>query len=70
MHLMSTGRNAKGGGNRRAAYIVATLHAGFHCGGKGERPESAKPEFGISSNEALTVPGWKSDIEKQIFLSG
>jgi hypothetical protein len=43
--------------------IVATLHAGFHC-------RSTVSFIFRKSVEALTEAGWKSDIEKQIFLSG
>jgi hypothetical protein len=48
-------------------HIVATLHAGFHYNPRNPMSIEDKDE---NESKPLTVPGWKSDIEKQIFLSG
>lgn len=46
-------------------HIVATLHAGFHY-----RQIDDQNRRRWAEGNGRTEPGWKSDIEKQIFLSG
>src|SRR5579863_5930464 len=53
------------GGKSTITHIVATLHAGFHYRQIDDQHRRRRAE----GNER-TEPGWKSDIEKQIFLSG
>jgi hypothetical protein len=51
-------------GAKSKTHIVATLHAGFHY------RNSRISNHRFQNAFLRTDPGWKSDIEKQIFLPG
>ena len=64
MNQLESADDGMGKRQESMTYMVATLQAGFHCvpnkrSGKSKRAKISR-----------TDPGWKSDIEKQILLSG
>jgi hypothetical protein len=53
---------------KNSSHIVATLHAGFHL--RQINIWSVSIARVVGKSDGRTEPGWKSDMEKQIFLSG